>query len=530
MIYVVLAAAILAVAKAAQFDFQNTVLQPLTQMSRRHGMFAPDDTPASGPPGNGESYIHLDVSFKRNMDQPQKPAAIQMIIFHNSELENVHKAAEQSRFCCTHKQAAMKEYGCYVAGQFVSTYQPLYKIDVPLSNNGSAVSRQGNFKITQTGLHYLMYSSCQPDAGDVFIDGHNIWMNPYGHLPGELYFNMPFFFWMTILHLVAILLWGALLIRFREELLPVQGHIAGVLLLAMLEVQLWYLHYNAFNDHGVRPSALTIAAILSSTVKKTVSRLLVLAVCMGYGIVKPNLGNRAWQIVGFGVIYCVFSTVLDVVKTLSHDTDYSGGFFVLVIIPVAVLDSVFYLWTFMSLYDVVAQLEERRQTVKLQLYRRFIWVLGVCMVLSCGWVLYQMYFLYGNMFPFAWQTAWMFDAYWYVLSFAILLAIMFLWAPNENSKRYAYYEENVNTDEGTGLELETQENTLGPSFSIDDDEDEEGGMMEGSMMEAGMMETGVAETKLDFPLDENLDKGPAADLPEEDTLEAFSEEETSKLA
>ena len=125
-----------------------------------------------------------------------------------------------------------------------------------------------------------------------------------------------------------------------------------------------------------------------------------------------------------------------------------GGFFILVIIPVAVLDSIFYLWTFMSLYDVVAQLEHRRQTEKLQLYRKFIWVLGTCLALSCVWVVYQMYFLYANLFPSLWQLAWLFDAYWYTLAFAILCAIMYLWAPNENSKKYAYYEQNINLEDG----------------------------------------------------------------------------------
>ena len=48
----------------------------------------------------------------------------------------------------------------------------------------------------------------------------------------------------------------------------------------------------------------------------------------------------------------------------------------------------------------------------LALWLRFIWVLGICLILSCGWVLYQMYFLYANLFPVFWQYAWLFDAYW----------------------------------------------------------------------------------------------------------------------
>jgi hypothetical protein len=451
-------------AQAAKFDFAGTKLPPLTQISRRHGMFNREGSPAIGPPGDGNAYIDLDVTFRRV--DPQAPAFVQAIIFHNEELENVHRAADTGRFCCTHRNAG-SQYGCYVAGEFMMTYQPLYKIDLALPANGSAVTLRGRYDIDKTGLHYLMYSSCQLEAGDVFIDGHNAWMNPYGYLSGELYYNKPFFLGMLIVYSVVLVFWLGLLAKFRDEVLPVQGHICGVIILALLEVLLWYCEYTKFNDDGYRPMPLMVSAIIIGTIKKTVSRLLVLVVCMGYGIVRPNLGSRACQVVLFGIVYCTFSSILDVIKALSHDYDVSGGFFIFVIIPVAVLDSIFYLWTFISLYDVVAQLEERRQTVKLQLYRRFIWVLGICLVFSCVWVLYQMYFLYANLFPTYWEYAWLFDAYWYILSLAILLAIMYLWAPNENSKRYAYYEENVNLDGDDGMELEQQDNSLAPSFSID---------------------------------------------------------------
>jgi len=468
---------LLAFAEAARFDFTGTVLPPLTQISRRHGMYSPSGTPATGPPGDGQSYIELNVEFRR--ESPTSPVLIQAIIFHNEELENVHRAADTGRFCCTEKNVQSGKYGCTndkVAGTFVQTYQPLYKMEMLLPANGSAVKLEGRYDIQKTGLHYLMYSSCYPHAGDVYIDGHNAWMNPYGYLSGELYYNMPFFFWLSIVYAVALVFWAALMFKYREEVLPVQGHICGVIILALVEVLLLYFEYIQLNQTGTRPLVLTTVAIIFGTIKKTVSRLLVLVVCMGYGVVSPNLGSRACQVTAFGVVYCIFSSILDVVKAFSHDNDVSGGFFILVIIPVAILDSVFYLWTFMSLYDVVAQLEERRQTVKLHLYRRFIWVLGTCLLFSCGWVLYQLYFIWANLYPKFWLYAWLFDAYWYMLSLAILLAIMYLWAPNENSKRYAYYEENVNLDADDGdegMEMETQSNSLQPAFSIDGEEEPE---------------------------------------------------------
>merc|ERR1711966_634949 len=99
---------------------------------------------------------------------------------------------------------------------------------------------------------------------------------------------------------------------------------------------------------------------------------------------------------------------------------------ILVIVPVILLDSLFYYWTFVSLYEVVAALEERKQTTKLRLYQKFLTVVGVCLVISLIWVLFQMYFLYQDMFTTHWTYAWVFDAFWYVESFVILLFIMIL--------------------------------------------------------------------------------------------------------
>merc|ERR1712164_75549 len=119
---------------------------------------------------------------------------------------------------------------------------------------------------------------------------------------------------------------------------------------------------------------------------------------MGYGIAKPTLGSSAKKVLIFGFVYCVFTTILDVVKALSHENDTTGGFFIMVIVPVAVLDSIFYYWTFVSLYDVVAALEDRKQTIKLSPYRKFLTVVAACLMLSFAWVMFQMWFLYSDAF------------------------------------------------------------------------------------------------------------------------------------
>jgi len=467
--------ALCATAHAAKFDFTDTVLSPLMQIARRHAMFTVDDAPSTN--GDGKSEVHIDVNFRLRegevADNLGSDQSIQVIFFHHDELEAVHKADLDGNFCCTIKTDM--GYGCPQAGvdsNFVKTYTPIYKTQVDIAP-GDGTELLHTVKVEKTGMHYLMYSSCMSDATDVLMTGHNAWLNPYGYLPGELYYNLPFHMVMSGIYVIAGLVWLALIFKHKDDgILPVQWYIGLVVLLGLIEVVTWYITYSTYNTDGRRPVPIMTTAVIFSTIKKTVSRIVVLVVCMGYGIVKPTLGDNAKKVLAFGAVYCVFTTVLDVVKALSHETDISGGFFILVIVPVALLDSIFYYWTFVSLYDVVAHLEERKQTIKLNLYRQFLVVIGVCLIFSLGWVIFQMFFLYSDAFTTQWEYAWVFDAYWYVLSFVVLSAIMALWRPTENSMRYAYTEQlSTNEDDFEGIELDATDSA--PAFSIDDEDENE---------------------------------------------------------
>ena len=113
----------------------------------------------------------------------------------------------------------------------------------------------------------------------------------------------------------------------------------------------------------------------------------------------------------------------------------------LFIAPVALLDALFYWWTFSGLTRTLAQLSTRRQSAKLQLYRRFSQVLIASIAISGLWVCWQMLAIVANDLDSRWASLWVFDAFWHLLYFAILLAICYLWSPNKNNLQYAYMDE-----------------------------------------------------------------------------------------
>lgn len=266
----------------------------------------------------------------------------------------------------------------------------IWQRDVTFGPNQTAAQLLAEYAVAKSGVHYLLFSSCEPRTGPVALDGSTLWMNPYGFLPGELYHLLPFYGAMSLLYLSLGVLWLILCARYWRELLRLQNCISGVIALGMVETATWYFDYVSFNASGTRGLGPVVVGVFASSVKKTVSRLLVLVVCLGYGVVRPTLGEAGWRVCVLGVLYFGCSMVLDTVSNVGPITDVSVPLRLLFIVPVALLDAAFYWWTFSALSATLAQLSSRRQSAKLTLYRQFSRVLLASVVLSAGWVTWQM--------------------------------------------------------------------------------------------------------------------------------------------
>ena len=194
------------------------------------------------------------------------------------------------------------------------------------------------------------------------------------------------------------------------------------------------------------------------TLKQTVSRLLVLVVSMGFGIVKPSLGDSFYTVAGLGGLFFFFAIVQRIYELSSHTSAITFMQYV-TMLPVAALDLVFFLWTFRSLNDVIGQLENREQELKLQLYKRFRLVLVVTMLVASIWSLVYSFIVVSGRINDDWESRWIFDGFFDVLYVLVLIAIMILWRPTNNSTQFAYSRivaKDVDDDEEYGNGLEEQ--------------------------------------------------------------------------
>lgn len=410
--------------------------------------------PASEENSNkGKSFIRFEsVSFRRPKESTakqhqmqQNTGLVEAIIVEVRDRERIGGSFLNSdKLCCTPELS--KDGSCKVGEVIIhkSSDNPEWPKRIQTffqGNNEEATMVPNTVEISNTGMYYLYFMFCDPQLQGTIISGRTVWRNPEGYLPGKMEPLMTFYGFMSLAYLVLGLAWFLQFVRYWKDVSQLHYHITIVIALGMCEMALWYFEYANLNSTGSRPMGITIWAVTFSAVKKTVSRLLLLVVSMGYGVVKPTLGGITSKVLLLGLVYFVASEALELVEHLGNINDFSGKAKLFLVLPVALLDASFILWIFSSLSKTLEKLQMRRSMAKLELYRKFTNSLAVAVLISVAWIGYELYFNASDPLSELWQRAWIIPAFWTMLAYALLAVICILWAPSQNPTRYAYSEE-----------------------------------------------------------------------------------------
>ncbi|XP_061342893.1 uncharacterized protein LOC133289047 [Gastrolobium bilobum] len=397
---------------------------------------------------NGDSYIRFErITFRRNKEFSNFSSwPIQAVVFEVEDRETIGGSAYggQRAVCCTGDLAKL---GVCAEGQVIhrpSTENPDWPqvFGVPFNvDDEVAVLPLKSIQITKTGMYNLYFIHCDPRLKELVVEGKTVWKNPSGYLPGRMAPMKIFYQFMSFAFILLGIFWFSQYARFWKEVFPLQNCITLVITLGMFEMALWYFDYAEFSETGIRPTGTTIWAVTFGTVKRTVARLVILIVSMGYGVVRPTLGGLTSKVVMLGGTFFLASEVLELVENVGAVSDLSGKAKLFLVLPAAVLDVFFVLWIFTSLSATLNKLQARRMMIKLDIYRKFTNALAVAVIVSVGWICYELYFKSNDIYNEQWQSAWIIPAFWQILSFSLLCVICALWAPSQNSTRYAYRDD-----------------------------------------------------------------------------------------
>ncbi|XP_055255147.1 transmembrane protein 87B isoform X1 [Moschus berezovskii] len=309
-----------------------------------------------------------------------------------------------------------------------------------ISNTGNVSNQEGSTDVvakTQRDGFHIFIVSVKTEKTDASwnLNVSLSMLGPYGYISASDWPLMIFYMVMCVVYILYGVLWLMWSACYWKDILRIQFWIAAVIFLGMLEKAVFYAEYQNINSTGLSTQGLLIFAELISAIKRTLARLLVIIVSLGYGIVKPRLGTVMHRVIGLGLLYFIFAAIEGVMRVIgANDSDLV----LLASLPLSLLDSGLCWWIFISLAQTMKTLRLRKNTVKFSLYRHFTNTLIFAILASVVFMVWT-----TKTFRFAkcqsdWMERWVDDAFWSFLFSLILIVIMFLWRPSANNQRYAF--------------------------------------------------------------------------------------------
>ena len=218
-----------------------------------------------------------------------------------------------------------------------------------------------------------------------------------------------------------------------------------------------------WNVDGVRFWFSLYTGVLFGVMKRAISRVLIVMLCLGWGVTCDSLGSKFKAIVMLGLVYAGVSAARDVMtiisitenEILSHNQEEEILDVVTILAFVtAFIDVTFYLWIFDALNQTMQYLESMNQSRKLKRYLRLRLFLLLSVLFAVMWSVFGLVDSYNSQRMInEEENGWVLTAVWEVNYFVVLMGLSCLWAPEAGAKEYAYVMELSTL--GNDLEFDT---------------------------------------------------------------------------
>ncbi|KAG0223414.1 hypothetical protein BGW42_005910 [Actinomortierella wolfii] len=297
-----------------------------------------------------------------------------------------------------------------------------------------------DYVVEKTGFYCVIAWPIQVNDEESEFTGLIHFRNKHGELRGTDYPKLVFYGILSLIYSAIGIAWMVLCAKHWREISAIQHFISGVIFFLMVEMAFNWGHWEHTNNTGVTSIGLLVVVSILNSARISISLFMLLIVSMGYGVVRPTLGSTMKKCIFLAVLHFVFGVIYSA-GTMSPVESASTMIILIVVIPLALTMTCFYVWILQSLRATIATLTLRRQTVKMQMYQR-LWRLLVFSVMAlCGLLVVDTLTLMNmnsaEWLPKHWRTKWfLLDGWLNLLYLVVFSIIVFLWRPTDNNKRY----------------------------------------------------------------------------------------------
>jgi len=243
-----------------------------------------------------------------------------------------------------------------------------------------------------------------------------------------------------------------------------------VIISSIIESLVIAASYTQYNIFGVDSIGWDIAIALFTTLKRTLSFLLLILVFHGYKIYRPkltiaeivylSLWNIIYYLVSFGYEFVYYLSYEPYLENLVSLQVVEGIFMV----GVLIVNFAYLIIAVIRLFVTFKTLTKAGDKQKRRMY------IALCVILVMAYLATILYYfvltivLGFNLFDVFWPVWWFGDAYWVVLHIWCLTPVLIIWRPNGNNKRYGY--QILENEEGE-MEVSKNHNALSPNPIVD---------------------------------------------------------------
>jgi hypothetical protein len=288
----------------------------------------------------------------------------------------------------------------------------------------------------------------------VLFKGQVSFSNAFGYLSAEQFAFLPFYALMTAMYFTLLTGFIGLCFWFRKNLTPLHAATALLAAVGTLECALYFILYVWKNTTGTStwpPTPLQWVAAIVGVAKRSLGRVLLIAVALGYSVVKPKLSKITILLIALlTVVFSALSVWKEVARDviLVKDPDAPKAIMTTTEAAIQVVDIIMLLWCLAALVRTQMSLKKQHQAAKLKMYNALIAVM-LCFIVI--WGLFEAYRIAvtKKFVSLDWQLAWILNSFWHVAGFAILVTIAIVWRPSPTSQDLSYWVqlENLSFDD-----------------------------------------------------------------------------------
>jgi len=428
---------------AEVFHFDKMPIPEPYSMTTHHVFYVHSEGDA---PGRQESASVVFRNLGANLAGNSQLGGYNSVQVSLLPFDNMWDIVDKKTFCAV--RGIGKNSELLLQQTPATSHAAIHAVPFPATGNPQNVE----FQIKKTGRYILAYSNCgSANTTSATVTGSVLVKNPYGFLPGNEYSNLNFHGWCAVIYVVLNVLWTGMYVRFFRSTFYIQTGIAGISALCLLESSFSWLMYKDWNSTGDLSYFLLLLSSACYVFKYVCAWALLRSSSVAVGLDQEDLDTATpVKLFVSCALFMIQQCAWKQVMTYRHTLQLQSGFVIAVALPGFFIWAALFLWHFLALKHLLNRLMKvERKAMALACFQKVQCVLIAAAVGSFSVSTLQAVDI-ASQEVMPWNSQFLSSGAANLVFMMVLMAMMLVWLPSEDSWKLVYMQQATEDAEGEG--------------------------------------------------------------------------------